>query len=617
GTLDFSGVTGNFSNQITGAGALNVGNGSDMSLTGNNNAYTGSIAIAPASRLTAYTLTNIANASFVNNGNLVLNQSLDELFNNPMAGTGVLTKEGVGMIRISSGYAHTGGTNVNRGTLALTNAAAELSGGGQVNVATGATLGGYGKIVGNILNEGDLAAGDAINALAAGAGTLRIQGNLTNHSTVKLAGLTVGNTLNVSGNYSAAGSLIINTILEGDNSVTDKLVVQGSTSGNTDVTVHKQGGGGAQTIAGIEVIEVNGASDGTFKLVNRVVAGAYDYTLVQTGKNWYLQSKRSDKPEVIVIRPEVGAYLANQFAAKDMFGQTLYSRMGDRVFASAGSSGQDHDRSAWVHISGTQTQSRAANQVDQKIWGNNLMLGTDLASNIAENNRWHVGVMGGVGTAHSRNQTDNQPEVANTQLNGYSLGAYGTWFANGSPASEGPYVDTWMQYAWFSNKVSGEGLATQKYDSHAVLASVEAGWTFNAYQKGSDQLKLQPQIQLTYMRYAADNVLEANGTYVENKSDNGVLGRIGLRAFGHLTTVSGIQWQPFAEVNWLHDTSDSRVFMNGQKFESSVPKNRFEVKAGLQMQPTKNWTIWGGVGAQHGSKDFSRLEGTLGVKYEW
>jgi autotransporter family porin len=96
------------------------------------------------------------------------------------------------------------------------------------------------------------------------------------------AGTFAGKTLTVAGNYTGnGGTIAMNTVLAGDESATDKLVIKGNTSGNTLVTFTNVGGAGDQTVDGIEVIEVGGASDGTFTkpAKNYLRAGAYVYQL--------------------------------------------------------------------------------------------------------------------------------------------------------------------------------------------------------------------------------------------------------------------------------------------------------------------------------------------------
>ena len=72
-----------------------------------------------------------------------------------------------------------------------------------------------------------------------------------------------------------------NAALGGDTSATDRLHVLGDVNGNTDVVVNNAGGSGAQTIQGLQLIQVDGATNGEFRQKGRIVAGAYDYNLVK------------------------------------------------------------------------------------------------------------------------------------------------------------------------------------------------------------------------------------------------------------------------------------------------------------------------------------------------
>lgn len=61
------------------------------------------------------------------------------------------------------------------------------------------------------------------------------------------------------------------------------------------------GGVGKQTLNGIELINVSGDSNGTFKQEGRIVAGAYDYRLKRgagaNANNWYLTSRLSQSKD--------------------------------------------------------------------------------------------------------------------------------------------------------------------------------------------------------------------------------------------------------------------------------------------------------------------------------
>ncbi|CNI01435.1 outer membrane autotransporter [Yersinia aldovae] len=121
----------------------------------------------------------------------------------------------------------------------------------------------------------------------------------------------LANKLTISGNYhSNGGELTFYSKLAGDNSETDSMLVEGNTSGHTNVRVINLSGEGAQTDLGILLIEVQGLSNGDFKQVGRITAGAYEYKLgrgeAARNKNWYLTSnieksapKEKDTAEVI------------------------------------------------------------------------------------------------------------------------------------------------------------------------------------------------------------------------------------------------------------------------------------------------------------------------------
>lgn len=111
----------------------------------------------------------------------------------------------------------------------------------------------------------------------------------------------VGNNLTIENNYSSdGGTLTFYSKLVGDESETDRMIVEGNTSGHTNVKINNLGGEGAKTDLGILLIEVKGLSDGDFKQVGRNPAGAFEYFLkrgseVDSRKNWYMIS---DAPSV-------------------------------------------------------------------------------------------------------------------------------------------------------------------------------------------------------------------------------------------------------------------------------------------------------------------------------
>jgi hypothetical protein len=126
-----------------------------------------------------------------------------------------------------------------------------------------------------------------------------VDGNLHNRAIIDLRnGGIPGTTLRVQHDYGAVdGQIHLDTVLNGASpGISDRLHVQGSTSGVTQLQIENAGGTGAPTPSGdnqgILVVQVDGVSAGNFMLAAPVTAGDYRYNLHKAANgNWYLQSE--------------------------------------------------------------------------------------------------------------------------------------------------------------------------------------------------------------------------------------------------------------------------------------------------------------------------------------
>ncbi|MGP2427832.1 autotransporter outer membrane beta-barrel domain-containing protein, partial [Yersinia sp. 2538 StPb PI] len=234
-------------------------------------------------------------------------------------------------------------------------------------------------------------------------------GTFTNASTgiLSMDNGRAGDVTIINGNYVGnGGSLLLNTVLADDASVTDKLVVNGSTAGTTYVGVKNLGGSGATTLNGIELIQVNGASDGEFLKNGRIVAGAYDYSLVRgadtNASNWYLTSAiipdPTPDPTLSLKRPEAGSYTANLAAANTMFVTRLHDRLGETQYIDA-LTGEQKVTSMWLRNEGGHNRSRdTSGQLKTQSNRYVMQLGGDIAQWSNDGlDRLHLGVMAGYG----------------------------------------------------------------------------------------------------------------------------------------------------------------------------------------------------------------------------
>lgn len=646
-------AVGNFGKQLAGIGSIELKDNSDITLIADNSAFSGEFSVEGASHLRASSAENLGSAAMTNNGDLHLTADQSWELANVVTGSGNLEKLGTQSLIVNRELAYTGETNINAGQLVLgdnTSAAGILSGNGAVNIASGATLGGNGVVTGAVNNQGTLAALNALPGYASDLASTLTVGSLVNQGEIKLAGTTAGNTLVVNGNYVGDNGLLsLNTVLGDDNSLTDKLVVTGDTSGSTRVQVNNLGGNGYLTNKGIEVVQVAGQSDGNFTLQGRAVAGAYDYFLNKgqaTDGNWYLQSQlptpvdpvepvnpvdpvdpvNPDKPTDPIVRPEAGAYTANIAAANTMFVTTLHDRLGETNYVDA-LTGEEKVTSMWMRNLGGHTRFRDdSGQLKTQSNRYVLQMGGDIAQWGAEDsNRTHLGVMAGYGNNQSNTRSSVTHYGADGSVNGYSVGVYGTWFAN-EAEHIGAYVDTWAQYNWFNNSVKGEDLASESYKSNGFTGSVETGYTFKTGEfKGSkgttNMVYVQPQAQAVWMGVKADSHTEANGTHVESQGDGNLMTRLGARAYlkSHSQIDDGKQreFEPFVEANWIHNTKNFGTAMNGVNSSMAGAKNIAELKVGVEGQINNNLNVWGNIGNQVGDKGYSDASAMIGIKYNF
>lgn len=232
------------------------------------------------------------------------------------------------------------------------------------------------------------------------------------------------------------------------------------------------------------------------------------------------------------------------------------------------------------------------------------------------------GYHGGYGYSKSNTLSNLSGYHSRGVVEGYSAGLYGTWYQNDTDKT-GLYVDSWAQYSWFKNTVNGEGLSGEKYDSEGVTASIESGYTFLLGQNAASTQTyfIQPKAQVTWMGVKADTHTESDGTVVSGDGDGNVQTRLGVKAYinGHSKLDEGRDrtFQPFVEVNWVHNTQDFGSQLNGVLVKQDGAANIGEMKVGVEGQLSKRFGLWGNVVQQVGDKGYSDTSAMLGGKYSF
>ncbi|EMH4163446.1 autotransporter outer membrane beta-barrel domain-containing protein [Pluralibacter gergoviae] len=329
-------------------------------------------------------------------------------------------------------------------------------------------------------------------------------------------------------------------------------------------------------------------------------------------------------PAKHIYRPESGSYAANLMAANTMFNLSLHDRLGETQYTDV-LTGEQNVTSLWLRNEGGHQRSKMADG-QNKTQANRyvVQLGGDLAQwTTSGRDRYHLGLMAGYANQKSHTHSTVTGYRSRGQIDGYSTGLYGTWYANEADKS-GLYVDSWLQYSWFKNKVNGDALPAEKYKSRGFTVSLESGYSFllGETRTAADMINswwVQPQAQMIWMGVKDKKHTEDNGTRVSGKGQNNIQTRLGVKAYmqGHSTLDEGKgrTFQPFIATSWIHNTKKFGVTMDGVTARMEGTRNIAEIKTGIEGQLSSSVNLWGSVAQQIGDEKYSDTQAAVGFKY--
>ena len=328
-----------------------------------------------------------------------------------------------------------------------------------------------------------------------------------------------------------------------------------------------------------------------------------------------------NKPKDLVVRPEAGSYIANHAAGNTLFTTRLHDRLGETQYTDV-LTGEEKVTSMWLRqIGGRNNFKDSSGQLKTSTNRYVMQLGSDIAQWSTDGlDRWHLGLMAGYANAKSHTHSNKSRHDSRSSIDGYSVGAYGTWYNNDADKT-GLYVDSWLLYNWFKNSVNGDDLPSESYDSNGFTGSVESGYTFKVRESERRKVFIQPKAQLTWMGVKADRHIERNGTRVDSTGNNNLQTRLGVRAYmqGNATQDDNKDrtFEPFAEVNWIHNTQRFGVEMNNVKLSQDGARNIGEVKVGIEGQFSQRTSGWINIAQQIGDAGYNDTSGMLGIKYSF
>lgn len=477
------------------------------------------------------------------------------------------------------------------------------------DILSGGTLEGTG-IVGATTNAGTIAPGQTPGG---------VQGVTDSIGTLTIAGNYIGSN----------GVLSLDTVLGDDQSLTDRLVVQGDTSGQTSVRVKNVNGAGALTTEGIQVVNVSGNSGGEFSLLGQyvfegqqaVVGGAYAYRLYKGGYstpndgNWYLRSQLipvgpepgpdpgpGPEPEPDpgpLYQPGVPTYEAYPQFLLGLNGlPTLRQRVGNRYWSNAGnvmlSEGADaigspyappeeagnliEGNGVWGRIEGSHTTVEPRFSTSDTDYRYNMFrLQAGLDGMLAENESGKL--IGSVMLHYVRGKAKTNSIYGDGEIStdGYGLGGALTWYAD-----NGFYVDGQAQATWYDSDLdstlAGLGLADGN-NGFGYSLSIESGKRVAIDQNWS----VTPQAQLVYSNVDFDSFRDVFDASVSLDRGESLQGRLG---------VSVERQHSWYNENGL--VNRTQFYGIGNLYYEFLNGTRIDV-AGTSFA-NSNERLWGGVG---------------------
>jgi outer membrane autotransporter protein len=639
-----------FSGAISGAGAVQQ-LGTGVTILNANNTYAGGTTISAGTlQLGNGGVTGGIVGNVADYGTLAFDRSDTVTFPGVISGTGGIAQLGGGTTILNANNTFTGPTNVAAGTLAIGDAAhqkAALSGGGAVSVGSGATLGGYGEIVGNIVNNGTLSVGNALPAFGGGpVGDFRVGGNVFNAGTLSLAGSSVGNVLALGGNYATGGfggALALSTVLNSggplSNQITDRLLIGGNAAGDTTVQVHAIGPGAYTSIDvahandGISLIQVAGASSvNAFTLEGAYLTGGtpFQYHLNAYGPgspnglalanqslvgnpgdywDYRLQSlyvtPRGPVPpqtsppspnERLEVAPQVPAYLSMPNALFNAGFQdldSLHRRLGEIRDDQILGVGQQYEVFARGYGGGlnyTSDRSFADYGFNTVQDYAAMQFGGNWIAHDSADGTLRVGLAAAIGRLWL--QPSAVDGASQGTFNTYSLFGTMTW-----QSRSGWYVDTIISGGAFDGLISTPARGqTANMTGDSLAASVESGYPIPL---GWGGLALEPQVQFIYQHLDFAQRTDIDFINVNLGDPNQGIARAGARLIRQFSGPDGTLFTPYLKASVLQGIGGGdAVDLGNVAFATGRFGTAMQAVGGMTGSLTRNLSIYGEVAWQ-------------------
>ena len=257
----------------------------------------------------------------------------------------------------------------------------------------------------------------------------------------------------------------------------------------------------------------------------------------------------------------------------------------------------------WARVYGA--KSRLSDSIDSTIKTNSIQVGADATIG----NNWIVG------GAFSYTNMDADFSNGNGESDSYMLSAYASGFFDC-----GGYVDIIGRVGRLStdlNASSGPSVEAfdGSYDNTAFGLSTEVGY----HWKLSDVFFVEPQAELAYGYVLGDDYTSSNDVKVKQDDFQSLVGRLGTRLGAVFPKDAGIIYA-HASVNhdFLGDndfTAQAAGMTSAMKFSNDLDETWVSYGIGLQLNPSKNFYVYGSLDRATGSDYAESYHYSVGARY--
>ena len=219
-----------------------------------------------------------------------------------------------------------------------------------------------------------------------------------------------------------------------------------------------------------------------------------------------------------------------------------------------------------------------------------------------------------LGIAFSYTEGDTEFGDGKSDMDAFSLAAYGTWFAE-----NGLFADVIGRMATVSNDISVYGMGqkyTGKTDNMLLSLSGEVGWRYDL----TNLFYVEPQAELTYTYVDGDSFKLGYADYETDSADS-LVGRLGFALGVKCPNNKGDAYLRASVVREFLGDSKVSARTPGIDYvfetEAETKDTWFEFGIGVNYNVTPNTYVWADVERTAGGLVDEDWRGTVGVRYSF